>query len=82
MVRLMLEEAFGHREAEQVSLVVFPENRPALRCYNRIGFRHAGFQVKYFQTTGKQHRMIRMTLRKSDYGSLDLPSELQDLSTD
>jgi len=67
MVKLILEEAFGQRRAGRVSLVVFPDNLAAIRCYRAIGFEDAGQQVKYFLTTGRHHRMVRMEMDKARY---------------
>jgi len=67
MVNLMLDEAFNHRQANRVSLVVFPDNTVAIRCYRDTGFVCAGDQLKYFHNTGRQHRMLRMTIDKSQY---------------
>lgn len=67
MVELLLDEAFGRRGARRVSLVVFPENVAAVRCYRMAGFVPAGEQVKHFPTTGRQHRMLRMTIDRDAY---------------
>lgn len=62
MVRMLLDEAFINRKAWRVSLVVFPDNESAVACYRAAGFAHAGEQVKHFATTGRQHRMLQMTI--------------------
>lgn len=67
MIGLTLEYAFRTRRAYRVSLVVFPENAPAIRCYRHAGFIDAGEQWKYFSTTGQQHRMIQMTIDRARY---------------
>ncbi len=67
MVDLVLDKAFLHRDAERVSLVVFPDNVPAVRCYHRVGFLEAGEQVKYFPTTGHRYRMLRMSIDRRQY---------------
>lgn len=70
MIGLTIEFAFRHRRAYRVSLVVFPENTSAIRCYRNAGFVDAGEQWKFFATTGQQHRMIQMTIDRGRYLSL------------
>lgn len=72
MIRTCLELAFRYRRAQRVSLVVFPENSPAIRCYGYAGFVIAGDQYKHFPTTGRQHRMLQMTIDRSRFLSLPL----------
>jgi len=62
MVDLMLDEAFLHRRMNRVSLIVFPDNLPAVRCYRRAGFLDVGEQARYFPTTGRQCRMLQMSI--------------------
>ena len=67
MVELMLDEAFLRRRADRVSLIVFPDNVRAIRCYRRVGFVDASEQLKHFPTTGRQHRMLRMSIDREQY---------------
>ncbi len=67
MLRMMLDHAFAVRGAERVSLVVFPANTAAIRCYESAGFRHEGEQFKHFETTNRQHRMLTMSVMRSAY---------------
>jgi len=69
-VELMLEKAFLNERAKTVSLVVFPDNTSAVRCYRATGFRHIGEQVKYFPSTKRQHCMLEMRLTREDYLSI------------
>jgi RimJ/RimL family protein N-acetyltransferase len=73
MIALTLELAFRTRRAYRVSLVVFPENIAAIRCYRNAGFIDAGDQWKYFCTTGQQHRMLQMTIDRGRFLSLPAP---------
>ena len=66
-LELMLEKAFLNELARTVSLVVFPDNTTAIRCYRAIGFRHIGEQVKYFPNTGRQHCMLEMRMTRKEY---------------
>jgi RimJ/RimL family protein N-acetyltransferase len=67
MIELALTEAFEVRGARQISLMVFPENLVAYRCYLRTGFREINDQYKYFATTGKRYRMVQMGLNRDGY---------------
>jgi len=73
MIALTLDLAFRIQRAYRVSLVVFPENTSAIRCYRSAGFIDAGEQWKYFVTTGRQHRMEQMTINRGRYVSLPAP---------
>lgn len=64
MVEMSLEYAFGELNAHDVSLIVFPENLSAVWCYLGAGFIVSGEQVKFFHTTGRHHRMLRMIARR------------------
>jgi RimJ/RimL family protein N-acetyltransferase len=63
----LLTEAFTQFQAKRVSLVVFPDNEAALRCYRRAGLIQVGEQKKYFETTRRHHRMIAMTIDRARY---------------
>jgi len=64
---IVLTEAFTRFRAKRVSLVVFPENKIALRCYGRAGLIQVGEQIKFFETTGEHHRMIAMSIDRSRF---------------
>ncbi|MCL2330732.1 MAG: GNAT family N-acetyltransferase [Phycisphaerae bacterium] len=75
MISLGLELAFREQRAYRVSLVVFPENTSAIRCYDRVGFVHVGDQHRFFPTTGRQHRMLQMSINRGQYLAMPtLPS--------
>ena len=38
-VRMLLEYAFDQLAAHRVSLIVYPDNKPAVDCYRRVGFK-------------------------------------------
>jgi RimJ/RimL family protein N-acetyltransferase len=67
MIELVLNEAFIRRGARQISLMVFPENLPAYHCYTSVGFRKVNEQCKSFATTGRQYRMLQMSLSRDRY---------------
>ena len=63
LTRLLIEYAGTTLGAKRLSLVVFPENRPAIVCYERCGFRLIGEQRQRF-ATGKR-RMLYYELNLS-----------------
>lgn len=65
MVGLLLQYAFRHRPADRVSLVVFPENVSAIRCYRACGFGDVGMQTKYFYPGGQHYTMLQMSIDRS-----------------
>jgi RimJ/RimL family protein N-acetyltransferase len=58
-VRLLLSHAFGTRAARKVSLVVFPDNRAAIHCYESCGFRRVGDESHRFAPGGGPERLLR-----------------------
>ena len=62
IVSAILRVAFEDREALRVSLLVFPDNEPALRCYRVLGFEERGAEVHLFPATKRTHRMLRLEL--------------------
>ncbi|MHC4797752.1 MAG: GNAT family N-acetyltransferase [Planctomycetota bacterium] len=66
-IDLMLDCAFEIRKVKHVSLIAFPDNTPAVRCYNACGFVITSEQTKYFPTTGNNHRMLLMTINPQQY---------------
>lgn len=65
--RLLLAQAFGQHSAHMVSLVVFPNNLAAIRCYQRAGFRHNGSEQRLFGVSGRVHTLLRMTITQTEY---------------
>lgn len=47
-VRELLSTAFGRLGCRKVSLIVFPDNEPAVRCYRRAGFLALGEEWHVF----------------------------------
>jgi len=67
IVQLLLEEAFSCHRTPAVSLVVFPENIPAVRCYRANGFVHVREQVRSLPATGRTYCMIEMRITRDNY---------------
>lgn len=67
MMRLLLDMAFGPLEAYRVALIVFPDNTPAIRCYEAAGLRRVGWQDKRFNTRSGLFRMLEMAITRREY---------------
>ncbi len=67
----ILGRAFGPLGAEEVLLVVFPENRPAIRCYERSGFVIVGTERRHFKAPGREHLFLRMVVTRSRFQGWD-----------
>jgi ribosomal protein S18 acetylase RimI-like enzyme len=70
LVMALFEEAFGRLRAKEVSLVVFPDNEPAVRCYRRCGMSDLGIQYKIFGTQRRRYGMLHMALSVKEYARL------------
>jgi RimJ/RimL family protein N-acetyltransferase len=77
MTTLMIREAFEARGTHRLSLVVFPDNIQAIRCYESAGFLSSGQQLQCFSSTGKQHRMRCMTITREHYLKSSTPGRLR-----
>ena len=62
--RALLSEAFERHGAERVSLIVFPDNLAALRCYRRAGFITAGEEYHQFGDAGCTHKLLRLEIAR------------------
>lgn len=62
LVAEVVRRAFAEQDAQRVSLIVFPDNEPALRCYQSLGFKERGAEFHHFHATGQTHRMLRLEL--------------------
>jgi len=61
-VGLLSRAARRRHAARRLLLVVFPDNAAAIRCYQQEGFSMRGQERRYFETTGRRHRLLRMAL--------------------
>ena len=68
--RGLISYAFESLRAGEVLLVVFPENAPAIRCYQRNGLVITGRESKYFKSTNRQHEFLRMTIPRRRFSQL------------
>jgi len=68
LVQLLLREGFNRWGAERISLIVFPDNMPAVRCYQWAGFLRVAEEYHYFPHQGGRHKMWRMQVERTDLG--------------
>lgn len=59
LLRALVNEAFGSLGATRLSLVVFPDNIGALRCYAAVGLRMVGEECHRFGGIGPKRRLLR-----------------------
>lgn len=64
LTRLLLERAFRRLGARRVTLVVFPENRAALRAYEKAGMTFDGYETHYFAPYRREVRLARLEARR------------------
>lgn len=62
--------AFLEFGADDLLLVVFPENTRAIRCYERAGLVVLGKEKKLFESTGREHTFLRMGLERRRFMKL------------
>ncbi|MEW6369028.1 MAG: GNAT family protein [Acidobacteriota bacterium] len=58
--RLTLQYAFHQLNLHRVELDVFDYNPRAVRCYERVGFKHEGVRRQAFFNAGRYHDVLRM----------------------
>jgi RimJ/RimL family protein N-acetyltransferase len=63
LTRLLLWRAFSRHAASEVSLVVFPENRAAILCYEAAGMRPDGYETHQLASYQRKVRLLRMVAR-------------------
>jgi len=69
LVQALLFEAFHERFASCVTLVVFPDNTPAVQCYLDVGFTITGDEHHQFGGVGPKHRLLRLEIKPDQYES-------------
>ena len=62
-VRMLLEYAFDQLAARCVSLIVYPNNKPAVDCYQRVGFKAIREEYHAFGSSNVEERMLRLEIR-------------------
>ncbi|MCL2003899.1 MAG: GNAT family N-acetyltransferase [Oscillospiraceae bacterium] len=66
--RLMLERAFRHYNMNRVSVGVVKLNVPAVKYWERLGFKEEGIQEQGYLHNGEFSDFIMMRILKSEYG--------------
>ena len=66
-VRALLAYAFETLRTERITLVVFPGNRNAIRCYESVGFSFVQEERHRFGSSGTLQKLLRLSLGVSDY---------------
>ncbi len=61
-VKALLAEAVERRFANRVSLIVFPDNAPAIRCYLGVGFALVGTEYHQFNRVGPRRKLLRLEI--------------------
>jgi RimJ/RimL family protein N-acetyltransferase len=64
-VRTLVRFGLKELRATRLSLIVFPDNVAAVRCYRRAGFHVAGFEDHRFHAFGSKHRLLRLEIEPS-----------------
>ncbi|MCG3138188.1 MAG: hypothetical protein HJJLKODD_02049 [Phycisphaerae bacterium] len=67
MVTRLLQMGFSVYDARQISLVVFPENEPAVNCYLKAGMVEDGLQLRNFDHCHGDFHMLRMVMSRRRY---------------
>lgn len=62
-VRMLVEYAFDRLAAHRVSLIVYPDNKPAVDCYRRVGFETTREEFHAFGSSSVEERMLRLEIR-------------------
>ena len=62
LVRALVSEAFDQKLAHRVSLIVFPDNVPGIRCYLGVGFAVRGEEHHQFGGVGPKHKLLRLEI--------------------
>jgi RimJ/RimL family protein N-acetyltransferase len=70
VTRMMVEYGFYRLNLRRIGLVVFEEHRPAVRCYQKVGFKTEGCLREQMYQDGKYKNHLWMGLLRSEYKPL------------
>jgi len=62
LVHALIRRAFEEHRARLITLIVFPDNQAAVRCYLSQGFTGAGEEYHRFAETSPRERMLRLEI--------------------
>ena len=64
LIAALLDRAFTASAAKVVTLVVFRENRAAIRAYEAAGMRFDGYETHYFESYQRREVLMRMIAKR------------------
>jgi len=73
-VRAMLGAAFDRLNLARVYLRVCADNRRAIRCYLKCGFRREGVVRRKLGPNGEARQVVLMTIMRSDFARMEIAS--------
>ncbi len=74
---LLIREAFSDPRVQRLSMVVFPENTAAVRCYEAVGFRLTSREQHRFRPRRDVYTMLRLEVAREDLTSTENNSPAQ-----
>ena len=77
--RVLVEKAFADSRVQQVIMVVFPDNGPAIRCYKANGFRVVRQERHRFPPSRRVRVMLRMEITRAQALRVLTEPEAQEL---
>ena len=66
LTRSLIRWTFQRGRVDRLTLVVFPDNVPAINCYRDCGFRLRGEEFQRFQNLAEPQRLLRFEMRAAD----------------
>jgi GNAT superfamily N-acetyltransferase len=79
--RMLVEDAFSDPRAERVVMIVFPENQPALRCYESVGFRVIRTEQHRFPPHQQERSLLRLEITRAEASYMSSGPAAQELPT-
>lgn len=67
VMKVILLYAFTEINLQRVSLSVFEYNPRAIRCYEKVGFRHEGRQRQFLSREGKRWDLVFMGILREEW---------------
>jgi RimJ/RimL family protein N-acetyltransferase len=77
-INLLLDYAFGHLGFHRVAIGVVGFNEPALRFYEKVGFRREGVQREGYYFDHKFHDFIMMSMLETEFRDLRRANNTQE----
>lgn len=76
-MRLLCGYGFNRLNLHRIGLRVYAYNRRAIRCYEKVGFRHEGAQREARFLDGRWHEILMMGILEQEFrGSAGVPAAL------